>query len=207
MEPKTIKNTEQKPFLSIRELCHIAVFTTLICVLSPISIPLLLGVPLTLQTFVILLAGVTLGPKKATIAVIAYILLGMCGLPVFAGFVGGPGVLLLPAGGFLLSFPLITLAAGIGSTLSGLGEQKKQSDSPKEPHKKTAVRIAILTAGMVAGVVVNYVCGTLYFMAITGLDLKTALIGCIVPFLPLDTVKVIAAGILGTAVKTALKRT
>ena len=73
------------------EMVYIAVFAVLIAVCSWISIPT--EIPFTLQTMGIILTGGILGGKRATIAVLIYILLGAVGVPVFSGFVGGLNVL------------------------------------------------------------------------------------------------------------------
>ena len=74
-------------------MAYIAVFTVLIAICSWISIPM--TVPFTLQTFAIFLSVSILGGKRGTIAVFIYVLLGVVGIPVFAGFSGGLGILYL----------------------------------------------------------------------------------------------------------------
>ena len=96
-------------------MCHISIFAAIIAVCAQVSLPMPYGVPLTLQTFAIQLAGVVLGPKKGALAALVYITLGAVGVPVFAGFTGGMGIVLGVTGGFILSFPLLALLAGIGS--------------------------------------------------------------------------------------------
>lgn len=61
-------------------------------------------VPMTMQTLVVLLLGVGLGTRLGTLAVLAYLVEGLAGLPVFAGPVGGPGALTGPTAGFLVGF-------------------------------------------------------------------------------------------------------
>src|SRR5258707_5839683 len=70
-------------------------------------------VPLTLQPFVVVLAGLLLGPLDAAGAMVAYLVLGALGAPVFAPM-GPPGVarLLSPTGGYLLAVPLAAGVAG-----------------------------------------------------------------------------------------------
>ena len=63
----------------------------ILAVLSQISIPLPSGVPITMQTFAVALAGFTLGIWQGSASVLIYLLLGLIGVPVFAGFSGGPG--------------------------------------------------------------------------------------------------------------------
>ncbi|MCL2355896.1 MAG: biotin transporter BioY [Defluviitaleaceae bacterium] len=98
---------------SVRDLCYIAIMTAVIAVCAFIVIPLPGGVPFTLQTWAILLAGMILGPKKGVVAVLIYILLGLVGVPIFHGGRSGLEVLAGPTGGFLISFPLLAFAAGL----------------------------------------------------------------------------------------------
>ncbi|MDX9916976.1 MAG: biotin transporter BioY [Gudongella sp.] len=89
--------------MKTKDLTAISLFTALSAVSSFISIPV--GpVPVTLQTLVVLLSGFILGPKKAAISQIAYILLGLSGLPIFAGFTGGIYSFLKPSFGFAIGF-------------------------------------------------------------------------------------------------------
>jgi len=141
-----------------------------------------IGVPMTLQTFAIPLAGVVLGTKKGMIATLVYILLGAVGLPVFANFTGGIGVVFGRTGGFILSFPLMALAAGIGATKGKLW----------------------LMAWLVVGTVVNYFCGMLMFSFITSTGLAAAFMLAVVPFLLTDVVKIAMVLVLGNVIKQAL---
>lgn len=169
--------------LSIRDLCLIGIFTAIISVLAQISIPMPYGVPMTLQTFAIPLAGVVLGAKNGTYATLAYVLLGAFGVPVFAGFSGGFGIVLGPTGGFILSFPLMALAAGIGVQHNGK---------------------AWLAAGLVLGAVLNYICGMLMFTLVTGRGLQTAFVACVLPFIPTAAIKAVLAGISGVKIRRIL---
>ena len=87
---------------------------------SWISIPA--PVPFTLQTFAVFLAPGLLGGKMGTIAVGTYLLLGAVGLPVFAGFSGGIGVLLGATGGYLLGFLLTTLVVWLAEIALGTSQ-------------------------------------------------------------------------------------
>ena len=70
------------------------------------------GVPITLQTFGVMLAGCVLGPARGFLAVALYLALGAIGLPVFAEHSSGLGVLTGPSAGYLYAFPLAALVAG-----------------------------------------------------------------------------------------------
>lgn len=89
--------------VSTRDLTEIAIFTALLSVTSIISVPIG-NVPITLQTLVVMLIGLMLSPKNSVLTLIAYLLIGIIGVPVFASGKSGFGVLLGPTGGFLISF-------------------------------------------------------------------------------------------------------
>lgn len=71
------------------------------------------AVPLTLQTFGVLLAGCVLGPVRGFLATSLYLVLGAAGLPLFAEHSSGLGVFTGITGGYLVSFPLVALLAGL----------------------------------------------------------------------------------------------
>lgn len=86
------------------------------CALVP-AIPTGSGVPITLQTFGVVTAGLVLGARRGFLAVALYLAVGLAGVPVFAGMSGGLGVLGGPTVGYLLAFPV---AAGVAGWLGGL---------------------------------------------------------------------------------------
>lgn len=92
---------------SVRDICYAGLFAAVIAVMAQISIPMPLGVPMTMQTFAITLAAVVLGSKLSAIATLVYLLLGAVGVPVLANFSGGIDKFVGPTGGFLISFPIM----------------------------------------------------------------------------------------------------
>jgi len=103
--------------MNVRTMTRIALFAALLCVTAQIAIPV--GVAtLTLQPFALALAGALLGWKGGCIAAAVYVALGAAGLPVFAGFAGGIARLIGPTGGYLWTYPLVALGAGLGKTMS-----------------------------------------------------------------------------------------
>jgi biotin transport system substrate-specific component len=98
--------------LTVTDLALIAAFAALIsvCAILP-SIKVGAGlVPITLQTFGVLLAGAVLGARRGFLAVCLYLLVGLAGVPVFSGGAAGPAVFQGPTMGYLVGFPL---AAGL----------------------------------------------------------------------------------------------
>ena len=181
----------------VRNMCYMALFTALICVISQIpGIPMPGGVPMTLQTLIIPMAGIILGKWWGTGATLLYLLLGMVGLPVFSGFSGGIGVLAGATGGFLISFPLMPLTAGLGYEIG----------------RKQTGRIAgqiYLYCGLIAGAVLNYLVGTLWFAGvflggINSENLAAGFTACVLPFIPTAIVKLILAGLLGSMIHDRL---
>jgi biotin transport system substrate-specific component len=69
-------------------------------------------VPITGQTFAVLLTGVVLGPRRAFLAQMLYLLEGACGLPFFSGGAAGFAVMAGPTGGYLVAFPFAALVTG-----------------------------------------------------------------------------------------------
>lgn len=97
--------------LSTRDITQIGMFAALTAIGAFISIPV--GpVPITLQSFFVLLSGIILGSKKAMFSQITYILLGLVGLPIFAGFTGGFQAILKPSFGFLIGYILTAYCVG-----------------------------------------------------------------------------------------------
>lgn len=159
------------------DMVYIAVFAVLMAICSWISIPT--AVPFTLQTFGVFLAIGVLGGRKGSLAVLVYILLGAAGVPVFAGFTGGIGILLHNTGGYIIGFLFSALVMWGIEILSG---------------KRTWV----LAISMVIGLIVCYAFGTIWFMAVYAEDagavgLMTALGWCVFPFVIPDLIKIVLA--------------
>ena len=76
--------------MKTRQLCYTALFAALTAVCSQIAIPTPWQIPISLATLAVFLSGALLGAKWGTAAQLVYLLLGMVGAPVFAGFRGAP---------------------------------------------------------------------------------------------------------------------
>ncbi len=165
------ENAKVNENLKTRELTYIALFVAFISVSAQLAIPL--GpVPFTLQTMLILMAGLILGSKKGTICVLVYILLGAVGIPVFSGFTGGLSTIFLNTGGFIMSFPLMAYVAGKFSN-----------------QRKTLLKYL----GCTMGVVLNFACGLGYFMFLTQMDLITSMTYTVFPFIITSIFQIIIA--------------
>lgn len=172
------------------DMAYIAVFTVLIAICSWISIPT--AIPFTLQTFAVFLSVSVLGGKRGTMAVLLYVLLGAVGLPVFAGFSGGLGIILGNTGGYLIGFILCALLMWLMESLFG---------------KKTWVSVLSMILGMVA----YYAVGTVWFLFVymrnTGaIGITTVLAWCVIPFIIPDLVKAALALTLSNTLRRPLAK-
>lgn len=171
------------------DMVYIAVCAVLIAVCSWISIPT--TVPFTLQTFGVFLTVGLLGGKRGSLSVLIYLLLGAVGVPVFAGFSGGIGVIAGSTGGYIIGFLFSALLMWA---------------MEKIPGKKTWV----LALSMVLGLIVCYAFGTAWFMVVYAgngnpVGLWTALGWCVFPFIIPDIVKIVLALVLCKRLAKAIK--
>ena len=161
----------------VRRMVLCALFAALTAVCSQIAIPMPGGVPINLALFSVYMAGTLLGPVWGTASQLVYVLLAAVGVPVLAGFSGGPAVLFGKTGGYVLGYLLAALIVG------GLS-RKWERNVPR------------LAVAMLLGCAGCYVLGTIWFMVITGASLANAMVWCVLPFLPGDAVKIVLAVIL-----------
>lgn len=160
--------------MKAKELTQIALCIVIIAVCAMISIPIF-AVPFTMQLFGVFLTCLILR-KKSIFAVISYILLGMVGVPVFAGFKGGLQVILGPTGGFIVGFVFIALIVGLS-----------------KKHKLMYMIISLL---------VCYLFGSLWFWFVTKTSLALALVYCVLPYIIPDLIKLGGALLLYNRVLT-----
>ncbi|MDD1659080.1 MAG: biotin transporter BioY [Methanomicrobiales archaeon] len=157
-----------------RLLAQSATFIALLAAGAWVALPV--GpVPVTLQTFFLLLAAPVM-KRRAVIPAFLYLLLGALNLPVFHSGLSGIGVLLGPSGGFLAGF--IPAAA-----VAGLAYEKRSR----------MLRIA----GLAAGTCIIYGCGIAWLLISAGISLPAAVIVGVLPFLPGDTLKGAGVFLLG----------
>lgn len=169
------------------QLTLIGLMTAVLCVISPFSIPLPFSpVPFSLGTMAIYFIALILGPKSGTISVLLYLLLGAVGLPVFSGFTGGPGKLFGPTGGYLLGYVVLTFVCGL---------------FVQKSHRKVMTLL-----GMLLGTFFCYTLGSIWLACQLSLTIKEALAIGVLPYLPGDIAKIALALILGTTLRTRLKK-
>lgn len=153
-----------------------ALLCALTAILSQIQLPVP-PIPASLSLLGVHLCGALLSPAWSACALAVYLFLGACGVPVFAGFLSGPSVLLGPTGGYLFGY---VLCASLESALI----------------RRFGFTRRILLISMAAGTLVCYLSGTAWFMFLSGMGLGGSLSACVVPFLPGDVIKAVFASAL-----------
>lgn len=168
--------------LTTKDITQIGMFTALTAIGAFISIPV--GpVPITLQSFFVLLSGIILGSRKAMYSQIAYVLLGLVGLPIFAGFTGGLQTFAKPSFGFLI---------GYIATAYCVGKIVEKGNTAKN-----------FSYAVLAGTVVLYAIGIPYMyyilniMLVKNFSIMQILSMGMFMFIPGDTLKAVIAVFIG----------
>lgn len=167
----------KKTIYTTKEIALIALFVALTAVCAWITVPLPAPLsPFTLQTFAVFTALGILGLKNGLTAIIVYCLLGIIGLPVFAGMKGGIGVLLGTTGGYIIGFIFTALSVGLIT-------------------KKFGRSIPVLAVSMIIGLILCYAFGTAWFVIVytrtnSAVGIGTALAWCVTPYIIPDLIKI-----------------
>lgn len=185
MNTQTITAGKSKTY----DIVYIGIFAVLIAICSWISIPTV--VPFTLQTFAVFFTVSVLGGKRGSLAVLVYILLGAAGIPVFANFTGGIGIILNNTGGYIIGFIFMALLMWLMESMLGRG-------------------FFVRGVSMVLGLIVLYAFGTAWFMLVytrnTGtVGLMSVLGWCVIPFIIPDLIKMGLALALGSRLSKVVR--
>ncbi len=172
--------------MNIRYLTICSMFTAIMCVLSPISIPFIFGIPITLQTLTIMITAIVLDTKKAVIVTSMYVLLGAVGLPVFAGATSGVGIVFGTTGGFILSFPILAFIVAYIT----------------DKHNS----IIWVVIALLIGNFINFSCGAIWFSYITKTDAVNTIKAVVLPFLSILIIQIMLAVTIGMTLKKALQK-
>jgi biotin transport system substrate-specific component len=159
--------------------------SVLVAVSAHIALPLFFTpVPLTLQTLAVLFLGLVLPPRLAAAALTAYLLEGAAGLPVFAptpAMSGGVAHLFGPTGGYLLAYPIAAALVGF-------------------VWRRTRRGFATAAMSAAAGSLLIMACGALWLESLTHAPASSLLTASVIPFLPGDALKVMAAAAVAAGV-------
>lgn len=177
---------ESKTRSQVYPLAMTAVMAAVMAVVAPFSISI--GpIPLSFCTLVIYLNAYILGWKRGTVAVLVYILLGVVGMPVFSGFGSGLAKVAGPTGGYIIGYLPLALIGGLAVA--------------RFPKNR-----ALQLLGMILATAVLYALGTAWYCLQSGTDLTTALGWCVIPFLPGDAIKMVAAMAVGPMLRARLNK-
>lgn len=170
-----------------RSLVHIAIHAAFIGALGflpLVSIPVMGGVPITVQSLGVMLAGVMLGPVRGALAVLLFLFVVALGAPLLAGGRGGIGVFYAPSVGFLIGFPVAAFVCGV----------------MMQALRSMAVFTATLASSVVGGIIVLYAFGIPGIVVMAETSLLGATVGMLA-YLPGDILKAFAAAAIVGAVE------
>lgn len=171
-----------------RQMTMMAIMIALNCVSAYIIVPLPFSLsPISLQTMIVNLTGFVLDAKHTFMAFVAYLLVGLAGVPVFTGGSAGPGKLFGPTGGYIFGF---VVAAVINALLKG--------------EKYSFKRYALI--GVVCSIPVIYLFGCVQLKLVTGMGWDKAIMSGALPFIPMDIVKAVAAAFLAGPILKAIHK-
>lgn len=168
----------------LKQLIINAQFAVVIGIIAQVTIPLGI-VPLTGQTFAIGIVATILSPINSTIAVLVYLLMGIIGLPVFAGATSGISILFGPTGGYLVGFIVNTLVTGF--------------ILKKTRHTPTWA----ITANII-GALVTLFFGTIWLKVAAEMTWTVAINSGFITFIIPGIIKAVAAAFVGLYVRKAL---
>ena len=190
--------------MKTKDTVLIALFTALIIALGlvpPIPMPLV-PVPVTLQTFGVMLAGLILGPKRAGLVLLLYVMIALLGLPVLPGGRAGLAVLAGPTAGFLLGMIPGAVVTGWLALVLNRKNNLKADSSSHEPHQSNPkweiMRYAL--AAMLGGIVLVYAIGIPWLALVTKMGLIKACWAMVV-FLPGDVLKALVAAVVAQRIR------
>lgn len=150
--------------------------TVMLALSAQLAIYITPAVPLTGQTFAVLLLGALYGSRRGAFTVLAYLAQGAVGLPVFANGQAGVAYMMGPTGGYLVGF---AVAAFVVGWLAERGWDRK---------------LTLTFVAMVIGNLVIYLHGIAWFSIV--LDFKQAMALAVLPFIPGDLIKIALATVL-----------
>jgi biotin transport system substrate-specific component len=181
---------------NMKMLTAVGLMTAVLCVLGPIAFLLPFSpVPISLATFVIYLSLIVFDKTLSLLCVLVYLLIGFAGLPVFAQFTGGPGKLLGPTGGYLIGYLILTIIYALFTH-----QRPKESSADTQGARFGLRRIL----GLLFGTFACYLFGTLWLAHQLELPFAQALAIGVLPYLPADLLKMIAAYTSGTQMRKRL---
>lgn len=175
--------------MNVAMMTRVALMAAVTAVAAQIVIPLS-PVPFTFQVLAVTLSGLLLGPRYGALAMGIYLLVGAIGVPVFAGFKGGLGVILGPTGGYLVSYPVAAALTGLAAHAAANAARSRA--------------LGFSFAAGTAGLIVIYALGMTWLMIVAQLPFAVALAQGVLPFVVFDLIKVGLAALVAVAAAPAI---
>jgi biotin transport system substrate-specific component len=171
---------------SIKGIVYAALFGALTAAGAFIIIPLP-PVPITAQTFFLNVSAILLGGPLGAVSQFIYVMLGVVGIPVFAGGKAGLGVIFGPTGGYLLGFIIAAFIIGMVNRI------------------KKSAGIFWNIFSMLIGMLIIYFLGSLQLSLVAKMSFHKALAIGVLPFIPGDVIKILLAAIISLRLKGRVK--
>ncbi|SDV48306.1 biotin transporter BioY [Chitinasiproducens palmae] len=169
--------------VSTRSLSFVALFAALMAVFGLIpKVDLPFGVPITIQSLGVMLAGCLLGPRRGFQALLLFLLAVALGLPLLSGGRGGLGAFMAPSAGFLPGWAFGALATGLAMRVL-----------PGSGPRGMAVRAFL--ASVIGGIGVVYLFGVLGLAWLAHMTVGQAFVACMA-FIPGDAIKCVVCAMI-----------
>lgn len=170
----------------MKQLTLVGLMAAVLCILGPWTVHIPISpVPISLGMLGVYFVTTVLGMRLGTASVVIYILLGLIGIPVFTGFTAGPGKLLGPTGGYIIGYIFMALICGLFVD-------------------RFSKSLPLYFLGMLLGTAVCYFFGTLWLAHQMQYTFFQALMAGVIPYIPADLVKLIAARAIGWQLRKRL---
>ncbi|MDO5564062.1 MAG: biotin transporter BioY [Eubacteriales bacterium] len=174
-------------YKKLKEMCIISLLCGILCIISPFSIPIPFSVvPISFSNLIIYLISIIFDINISTYAILIYIILGVCGLPVFSNFGSGLSKIVGPTGGYIIAYIFIPIIIYKISKIFS--------------YKKVFVFLSLLLATCFM-----YLVGTLHLCIILKIRYIEAFYIGVVPYIIIDIIKMIIALFLGLNIKNKIK--
>lgn len=183
---KNVNSNSKK--INTKNMLFAAMFTALTAICAQLVIPLpMTQVQFSMVIMAVFLCGALLDVRYSVSSMLAYILLGICGMPVFGKFMGGVGVIAGPTGGYIAAYPFMTAAIWL----------------VLKAFKKRGF-IAYFVS-MLASLAVCYILGAAWLSIGMNISFGAALMSGVVPFIAFDIIKIVIAAYLSVILSKRIK--
>jgi biotin transport system substrate-specific component len=172
--------------MKLKDMMYVAMFAAVVAALGlipPIPVPFI-PVPITAQTFGVMLAGAVLGAKRGGLSLLIFVLLVAVGAPIMSGGRGGLGVLFGLSGGYILSWPIAAFV--IGYLVEKFWDRLNFAN--------------LLVFNFIGGIIIVYLAGISFYSFVSNTSWLAAAIGNLA-FIPGDLLKAIVAGSIALRIK------